>query len=173
MIQEIIPDLKFDANKMSEDFFIKGIYCFNDSNLKSLVTKNNWIKQYEDTDFFGLLDNNATEKAEKIIFDNISEVFKVTVRRTTIFSGIDKISDIWHTDAEEKMFCQSLCYQEDLYPADGGAIRMKCLDGIERYFYPKNGSVIIINHFNTVEHMVDKILSNIKRIVINSIFDLD
>jgi hypothetical protein len=173
MIEELIPDKIFCQNKMCEDFYIKGVYCFHDDRLKSLVLESNWVKQYDDdTNFFGLIDLNASSISEKIIFDNLSKVFDLKVRRTTIFCGIDKISDTWHTDMEEKMFCQTLCYQEDLYQDDGGAIRLKCLDGLERYFYPKNGSVIIINHNNNVEHKVDNILSKVKRIVINSIFDL-
>ena len=150
MIEELIPDKYFSADSMNEHFFTKGVYSFYDDNLKSLVTENAWIKQHTDTNFYGLIDINATRKAEKIILSNITKVFNVRIRRTTIFCGIDKNSDTWHTDAEEKMFCQSLCYQEDLYQKDGGAIRLRCLDKTERYFYPKNGAVLILNHTNNV-----------------------
>lgn len=173
MIEEITPDMEFNLQKFSEDFFIKGVYCFFDKNLKSLVSKNEWVKEYDDVNFWVLRDESASDIAQTIIYQNISQLFNVTVRNTKIFCGIDKISDTWHTDDREKMFCQSLCYQEDLNSTDGGSIRFKCLDQVERYFTPINGSVIIMNHSNGIEHKVDKIISNKKRIVINCIFDLE
>lgn len=171
MKEEIIADNSFCANKFCEDFFTKGVYSFYDANLKSLVTKNNWVQIDSGVNFFGLIDSDAKSKSEEIILKNLSEVFNLTIRKTSIFYGIDGYSDVWHTDEEEKMFCQSLCYQEDLLPKDGGILRLKCLDKVERYFHPKNGSVVIINHKNSIEHKVDKIVSDIKRIVINSVFE--
>lgn len=173
MIEEILPDSKFNIQKMSEDFFVYGYYCFFDSNLMSLVKKNNWSRDPDSINFFVLEDSNACDIAKTIIHNYICNLFKLSVRYTVVFSGIDKTSDEWHTDNLENMFCQSLCYQEDLYEYDGGAIRLKCLDGVERFLYPKNGCVLIINHLASVEHKVDKIISNKKRIVINTLFDIE
>jgi hypothetical protein len=172
MIEQLKAYESFDPEKMHEQLYLSGVYCFFEPKLMSIVTETDWIYEGCGHNFAYLKDNIACKKSEELLLEYFLKVFDVKLRKTHIFSGIDKISDQWHDDAEEKIFIQTLCYQEDLNEEDGGCIRLRCLDDAERYFYPKNGHVLVINHHLNVEHKVDLITSDKKRIVVNSIFDI-
>lgn len=173
MIEEIISDKFFDSEKFSQDFFIKGVYCFFDDRLESLTKNDNWIKGTDGKNFEHLIDQDACKKFEQIIIEHVSMFSELEIKQTKIFSGIDDLAKDWHTDSYEKMFLQALCYQVDFNSNDGGKIRVKCLDDVERYFIPKNGSTLIMNHYSKpLEHKVDEITSIQRRTVICGIFNL-
>lgn len=156
----------FSVDEMMTSLMVYGYYCYHDKLLESILPNNLlWVE--EQHDFF------VTECVDTVNFlidqqkKTFEKFYRLKVLRSGISYGIDKNTDTWHTDNIEDMDMQILCYQTDFNLSDGGELGIKCYDGIERFYVPKNGDLIILNHSNGITHKVFPIKTNKKRIVIN------
>lgn len=171
-IEIIKSDRKFSKENMLSSMMIYGFYCYHEESLKDLVPKNiEWKESFISYDsFYGV---SVCEKSSKKFFEKefpkYQEIFpNLIFLESTIYCGLDRNVGDWHTDEDLKM--QVLCYQSDLNELDGGELQLKCYDGTERHYYPKNGDIIIMNHMQNLPHKVGKLLSDNKRTVINLVF---
>jgi hypothetical protein len=169
---QITAEPSFDANSMHLSMMLYGFYCYHDTVLENIVPKDIVF----DTSFtqFGEYGITTCEDATNILIKTqqpkYEECFgKLILDRSVVYFGIDNGVGIWHTDHRENIKIQAMCYQSDLNENDGGSLRMKCYDGVERWYYPKNGDVVLTNHSPDVVHKIDKLLTDKKRIVINMV----
>jgi len=166
---EIITASKeFNGEDFHTSLMTVGMYVYHDPGNKDLVNKDNivWEEELPHHGFTGsdpAIKEFVSRQAEKVLnyFPFLS------VYKPALYYGIDNGAGDWHDDAKENLVIQAIGYQEDIYPEDGGSLRIKCYDGIERWYYPKNGDVIFLSHKPHLTHMVEKIISNKKRIAFN------
>jgi hypothetical protein len=161
----------FNAEEMHFGLMVYGFYCYHDKILESIVPKNiKWKHEPNEIGPYGVANCfPATEilktqlEKYKIIYPNLKFIY------SNAYYNIDTGVNVWHTDKRENITLQVMCYQSDFDIEDGGSLQIKCYDGIERHYYPKNGDVVIMNHVKETEHKIDKILTDKKRIVINMV----
>ena len=167
---EIVKSSKFNSDDMHFNLMMYGFYCYHDSRLKDILPANiKWETCINEFGDYGAIDCKV---AESILVNTQLPLYKeyypdIKVIKTVAYYGIDTGVGIWHNDKREGLTIQTLCYQSDFEPEDGGSLRIKCYDGIERWYYPKNGDIILMNHMTETVHMIDKILTDKKRYVIS------
>ncbi len=169
---QIKAEPSFDVNSMHLSMMLYGFYCYHDSDLESIVPED--IEFDASTTQFGDYGITTCQAATDVLVNTqqwrYEECFgKLSLERSVVYFGIDNGVGVWHTDHRENIKIQAMCYQSDLTETDGGSLRIKCYDGIERWYYPKNGDVVLTNHSPDVVHKIDKLLTDKKRIVINMV----
>lgn len=169
MSEIILASDTFDPQAMYTDLMIYGVYVYHEPLMKGLVdfSLTNW--DFIQNPDYGISScHNAAYIFRNIQMDQVFPLFpELEPMEPFVYYGIDEGAEKWHNDARERLGIQFLCYQEDFEPNDGGSLRIKCYDGVERWYYPKNGDVVITNHHTDIAHMVEAIYSNKKRIAIN------
>lgn len=167
----IKADPNFDLQKMHEDLMVYGYYCYHDDALVNIVPKDDVIWEDEENGYGISKCEVATKRFEETQLDKFKDLYpNLKLIRSVIYYGIDKGVGVWHTDAREKLSIQAMCYQEDFELGEGGSLQIKCYDGVERHYYPKNGDVVIMNHETDTVHKIDTILVDKKRVVLNMVF---
>jgi len=171
IMELIIADLNFDLQKMHEYLLIYGYYCYHDDDLRNIVSKESIVWEDEINGYASAECSSSTKYFVDTQVKKFKELYpNLKLITSGIYYGIEEGVGVWHTDSREKMTIQALCYQEDFQIDEGGSLQIKCYDGIERHYYPKNGDVMIINHAIDITHKIDIILVNKKRIVLNMVF---
>lgn len=163
---------EFNLEDMHSSLMLYGYYCYHDSRLEGIVPEDLHFEYVPSV--FGQYGTSICEEATKVLVQTqlarYSECFpELKVIRSLVYSGIDNGVGVWHTDHRENLRLQAMCYQSDLFEADGGSLQIKCYDGVERHYYPKNGDIVLTNHSPDVVHKIDTILTDKKRIVINMV----
>lgn len=164
----ITANKEYNASKMHVELLTLGVYVFHDLEMKNLLDLDNIVWHKETPEFAVARNNSAAYKFRDNQYFRFKEVYPdIILQEPVIYCGIDRGVKEWHDDASEHLSLQVLCYQEDFNYNDGGAIEIKCYDGIVRQYYPKNGDVLVINHMGTdTFHRVNEILSDKKRVTI-------
>lgn len=164
----VTANKEFNGGEFHVSLMTCGVYIFHDPLTENLVDKENIVWE-EELSHHGYTGNNpAIEKFTQLQANKILEYFpNLFVYNPALYYGIDTGAGNWHTDSKENLIIQAIGYQEDLYPEDGGSLRIKCYDSVERWYYPKNGDVLILSHKPHITHMVEKIISDKKRIAMN------
>lgn len=159
----------FDLSEMHSDLMIYGMHVYHEPLMKDLVdfdsTKWNLVEHQS----YGISScHSAAEKLKNIQMKQVFPLFPNLIpMQPFVYYGIDEGSRTWHNDSREKLGIQFFCYQEDFEPADGGSLQVRCYDGIERRYYPKNGDIVVMNHHTDIFHMVEQISGSKKRLAIN------
>lgn len=171
-MQIIEANTEFKSADMHLDLMIYGFYCYHDTILESIVPEN--IEWEHTVNRVGPYAATICPSASKILEETQLHKYKdyypdLKVIRTITYYNVDDGAEVWHTDKRENITIQAICYQTNFYTEDGGSLQIKCYDGIERHYYPKNGDVILMNHATDIEHRVDTILTDKKRIAINMV----
>ena len=164
----ITANKEFDEEQMHLDLMLLGVYIFHDPTMESIVDPET-IEWEVALPHHGIAKNHPAAQffAESQIPKFANYYSQLTPMEPVLYYGVDDGVGIWHTDAREKLGIQVMCYQEDFTVDDGGSIRVKCYDGVERWYYPKNGDVLVLNHHTDTTHMVEKIMCDKKRIAMN------
>ena len=171
-MQLIKAEEQFNADEMHTSLLLYGFYCYHDPVLKNIVPEDiEW--EYSDS-VFGLYGTAFCPAASNILIDTQLPKYKtyypdIEVVRSIAYLNIDNGVGVWHNDNREDLVIQAMCYQSDFSESDGGSLQIKCYDGIERHYYPKNGDVVVMNHATETTHKIDKILTDKKRIVVNMV----
>ena len=168
-MQIIESNKNFNADDMHLSLMLYGYYCYHDSVLKDIVPNN--IQWKHKPSEFGPYGVTICESASKILKETQLHKYKeyypdLKVASSTAYYNVDNGVGVWHTDKREKLTIQAMCYQTDFDVTDGGSLQIKCYDGIERHYYPKNGDVVLMNHVTETTHKIDKILTDKKRVVV-------
>jgi hypothetical protein len=169
-MQIIEANKEFNSEDMHLGLMLYGYYCYHDENLKNIVPEN--IEWNDEPSIFGTYGTAICDSASKILKETQFEKYKeyypdLKLVSSSAYYNVDDGAGFWHTDARENMTIHAVCYQTDFRITDGGSLQIKCYDGIERHYYPKNGDVVIMNHSTELEHKVDKILTDKKRVAVN------
>lgn len=158
----------FDLNDMLAELLSVGCYVFHDAELENICENVSWTQ--EEANFYVGDKPEATDKLQEIVSLRTQGFYELDLVNSLIWKGISHYSDQWHTDDNENLDIQFLCYQTTLAEAEGGALEMQCFDGITRSYYPVMGDVAVINHRDHLLHRVGPLYSSKPRIVCNAAY---
>lgn len=169
-IEIVQSDEIFNEENMHLSLLLYGFYCYHDEQLKDIVPKN--IEWSFSPSIFGKYAQGICEEASKILEETQFHKYKIfspdlKIIRSNVYLNIENGVGVWHNDDRENLTMQALCYQTDFDEKDGGSLQVRCHDGIERHYYPKNGDIVLLNHKKTLWHKIDAIKTDKERIVIN------
>jgi len=164
----ITANKEFNSEEFHISLMTTGVYVFHDPLTKNLVGGDPIIWE-ENLPNYGYTGNNpAIERFKQLQTSKLLEYFpNLFAYDPELYYGIDCGAELWHNDSKENLVIQAIGYQEDLYPEDGGSLMIKCYDGVERWYYPKNGDVLVLNHVPLISHKVEQILTDKKRLALN------
>jgi hypothetical protein len=163
---------EFNSADMHLELMIYGVYCYHDTILENIIPENiEWKHTVNRVGPYAVTD---CPSASKILKDTQLHKYReyfpdLEFINSSTYYNVDNGVNIWHTDKRENIKIQAICYQTNFYTEDGGSLQIKCYDGIERHYYPKNGDVILMNHATDLVHRIDTILTDKKRIAINMV----
>ncbi len=164
----VLANKEFDIDAMHLDLMTIGVYVFHDPEMVGLIDPLT-IEWVEEQPHQGIgAAHPGAFKFKDAQMKRIGSHFPQFMPCDPIlYYGVDDGVGVWHTDAREHLGLQIICYQEDFTPEEGGSIAVRCYDGIERVYYPKNGDVLVLNHQVDTEHMVERVNSIKRRVAIN------